>query len=256
MTFSPGAAGDLGDPGVQGQMDAVCREQVLDRGRDVGILARGELRPVLDDGHLGPEMPEGLGHLHADVAAADHQQVLGQHVELQRLDMRERRGLPQARDRRDGGARAEVQVDALPGEPARAALGRDLDDPGFDEPPPAEHELEPARGERLGVDLDHAGHDLRGARGHAAHVDGRCLGQHDPELACAPGQVRDLGAADQRLGRDAGDVDAGAADHAGLDDGDALAGLGLVHRQRLAGLAAAQDQDVVVFDRDHDGLLQ
>ena len=52
-----------------------------------------------------------------------------------------------------------------------------------------------------------------------------------------------------RLGRDAGDVEAGAADHPCLDHRDPLAGFGLVHPHGLAGLASAQDRGVVVFDR-------
>ena len=43
--------------------------------RHVGVLARGELRPALDDGHRAAEPPERLRHLHADIAAAEHQQM-------------------------------------------------------------------------------------------------------------------------------------------------------------------------------------
>ena len=55
---------------------------------------------------------------------------------------------------------------------------------------------------------------------------------------------RHLGAGDQRLGRAAAGVDAGAPEVAPLDDRHPAAGAGEAHRQRRPGLAAADD-DVV-----------
>jgi hypothetical protein len=60
----------------------------------------------------------------------------------------------------------------------------------------------------------------------------------------AVGQFDDLGARHHGLGRDTGDVDAGAPDLAPLDQGDPVAGIRQCHGQRLAAFSAAED-DVV-----------
>ena len=70
----------------------------------------------------------------------------------------------------------------------------------------------------------------------------------DAHLGGAAGGEQGAGRADERLGGDAGDVDAGAADLVPLDHDDPPAGLGPVHRQRLPGLAAADHQQVDVLD--------
>ena len=58
--------------------------------RDVGILARHQLRPDFDDSHFGAEAAIGLRQFEAGIAAADHDQMLRQDVELERFDMRQR----------------------------------------------------------------------------------------------------------------------------------------------------------------------
>ncbi len=72
-------------------VDLLVGEQAPQRVGDVGILAGEELRAVLDDGDAAAEAPVGLRELEADVAAAEDDQVLGQAVELEQLDVRQRR---------------------------------------------------------------------------------------------------------------------------------------------------------------------
>ena len=60
--------------------------------RHVGVLAPGELRSVLDDGHAAAEAAVGLRQFEADIAAAEHDQMRRQIVEFQRLDIRQRPG--------------------------------------------------------------------------------------------------------------------------------------------------------------------
>ena len=78
-----------------------------------GILATGELRPVLDDRHAAAEAAVRLRQFEADIAAAEHDEVRGQAVELERLDMRERLGSGQAGNRRDRGVRAHIEEHAI-----------------------------------------------------------------------------------------------------------------------------------------------
>ncbi len=213
------------------------------------------MRPALDDGDLGTEVPEGLRHFQADVAAADDDEVRGQHVERERLDVRERYGFAQARDRWNGGACAKVEEDALAREPARAALAGNFDDARLDEPPPPEHEVEAALGKGFRIGRDHAGDDLGCAAGDSTHVDGGGF-RRNPERAGPTNERRYGCATHQGLGWDAGNVNARAANHPGFHDGHAPAAPGLVHGQGLASFAAAQDQDLVALNRTMDASLR
>ena len=56
----------------------------------VGVLARGEPWPALQHGHARAESPHGLCELETDIPAAEHDEVLGNVVELQRFDVRQR----------------------------------------------------------------------------------------------------------------------------------------------------------------------
>jgi hypothetical protein len=67
-------------------------------------------------------------------------------------------------------------------------------------------------------------------------------GHADAEISRPAGQFGHLGGLDHRLGRDAGDIDASAADHSLLDHTDSAAALGEVYSQRLSRLSATNDQ--------------
>ena len=74
--------------------------------------------------------------------------------------------------------------------------------------------------------------------------------EHDAEVG---GATRDMGgtrARDQRLGRDAADVDAGAADQLALDDRGLAAGIAQPDGQRRAGLPGADDDRIVAFGHE------
>ena len=66
----------------------------------------------------------------------------------------------------------------------------------------------------------------------------------DAELGAAPRDVRGVGARDQRLGRHAAGVDAGAAEQLALDQRDRHAGGGQPAGERRPGLAGADDDRV------------
>jgi hypothetical protein len=100
------------------------------------------------------------------------------------------------------------------------------------------------------VEIDHLGHHRRGPGGDLDHVGGDTC-DVGAEWLAVPDGVGDLRAAHQCLGGNAGNVDAGAADHADLDQGHLLAGLCLIHGKRLAGFAAAEDNDAITFRFGH-----
>ena len=66
----------------------------------------------------------------------------------------------------------------------------------------------------------------------------------DAEIGGAARQVGGIGAGDQRLGRDAAGVDAGAAEELALDERDGHARGGQPAGQRRSGLAGADDDRV------------
>ncbi len=57
---------------VEAHSVSVLHKDRADRLGHVGVLAGRKLRPLLDDGHATAEVPEGLRHLEADVAPAEH----------------------------------------------------------------------------------------------------------------------------------------------------------------------------------------
>ena len=66
----------------------------------------------------------------------------------------------------------------------------------------------------------------------------------DAELAAVPGRVGHLGGVQDRLGRDAAAMQAGAADLVLLDQGDPQTELGGAQRARVAAAAGPEDDHV------------
>ena len=82
--------------GRKENLDPFVTEEPPDGVRDVGILPADQLRPVLDHRHAAAETAVSLGQFEADIAAAEHDQVRGQAIEFEHLDVRERPGVRQA----------------------------------------------------------------------------------------------------------------------------------------------------------------
>src|SRR5882724_9690356 len=115
---------DAASRGIQHDLDSLIDEQVLKRGTDVRILAAGELRTMFDHGHIRAEPTKRLREFKADVPAAEHNQMPGQSIKLQRLDMRHRRSLRQAGHLRNCCARTEVEKDAVSLDGSLAAIAQ------------------------------------------------------------------------------------------------------------------------------------
>ena len=76
------------------------------------------------------------------------------------------------------------------------------------------------------------------------HVDADGAVDRHAVVGGAPREMRGIGAGDQRLGRHAAGVDAGAAEQLALDERDRHAGRGQPAGKRRAGLAGADDDRV------------
>ena len=94
--------------------------------------------------------------------------------------------------------------------------------------------------------VDQAGHHFTLAITDSRHVDADIV-LADSELHAAKEVGSDLGAVNNILARKAGNVGAGATDPFSLDDKGFLSLLGQGPGDELAGLSAAEDDEVVVF---------
>src|ERR1700691_3876944 len=117
-----GTSLDAANRGLQQNLASLIDEQILERGADETILAAGKLRAMFDHGHVRAEPTKRLREFEADVSAAEHHQMPGQPIELQRLDMRHRRSLAPAGHLRNCCARTEVEKDAVSLDGSRAAI--------------------------------------------------------------------------------------------------------------------------------------
>jgi hypothetical protein len=100
--------------------------------------------------------------------------------------------------------------------------------------------------EQLAEPADQAVDHLLLALDGAGPVDAD-LAHLEAELGGALDRAVHVGALEELLGRDAADVQAGAAQLVLLDEGDAQPGRGPVERRRVAARAAADDHDVEVL---------
>ena len=105
-------------------LDTFLAEDSRDRLGDVGILATGQPRPLLDDGDAASEAPVRLRQLEANISGAEHDQVGRHAVELEHLDMREWRGGSQVRDRRDRGTSSYVEEHTVSRQHSRSTVVR------------------------------------------------------------------------------------------------------------------------------------
>ena len=78
--------------------DAFAFEDLADRLRDVLVLAPDQPRTHLDNRHPGAEPPVHLREFEPDIAATDHDQVLGDAVQLQDRAVGQKRNLVDARE--------------------------------------------------------------------------------------------------------------------------------------------------------------
>ena len=220
-----------------------------DAGR-VLLLAGQHVRARGNEGDIHAEGRHHRRELHADVAGPDDRQGGGKLLQTQDLLVRPRARLPQARNRRASRARPEVDEDALAADRAlTAVLQGDAHRALAHETGLPAHEIQAGGGKHLLVGANHRPHDALLVGAQLPQVNVSPVRAHDAEGFVAAGIREAPRRVHQGLRRNAGDVDAGAAHEATLHHRHAPARLRALHRQRLAGLAASDDQQVDVFDR-------
>ena len=107
---------------LEHRIDPILAQDLADSIRHVRILAGHEARSALDDGDLAAEATEHLAELEADVAAAQHQEVIGDLVQLHDGRGVQRRHRRQTVDWRHAGAPAGVDHDGIGAQAPRAAV--------------------------------------------------------------------------------------------------------------------------------------
>jgi hypothetical protein len=150
--------------------DAFVAQHLQDSGRDVGIFPAGELWSRLQDAYAAAEAAIGLCQLQTDIAAAKHDQVVGQSIELERLDIGERPCRHEARNIRDRRMRPENH--AVAGQHARTAVVQTYPDGLRRNEPSRTHDQVGTAGLVIfEVHGDQAVDHVALARQHSLHVD-------------------------------------------------------------------------------------
>ena len=226
---------------AEAEDDALAFEDDADRVGDVGILAREQPVVARDDRDGGAEAPEHLRVFERDIRAAEHDEMVRDVVEREDGAVRQRIDLVEPRDRGTRGAAAHVEEDPWRAETPVA----DLDRVARDEAGMAADQGHAVGAVEPGLEpFPRLPRDPGGAAHRPRQIDRHRSRNDDAELGGAAGRVRDRGAGDERLGRRAAGVDAGAADAVPLDDRDAMSGGGEPCRERRTGLAGADDEGV------------
>ena len=235
-------------------LDAQLLELARHHLDDVRIVARQDRGQRLDDCDLRPQLGVQRADLDADVAAADDDEPLRDGVERQRPG------------RIDDPLAVELEARDLD----RARAGRDHDVVGLNRRlaavrggqldgvarGQARHARAVVAAVRLEQDLDAAGEladDLGLPALHLDHVDADVV-REDADVAAVAELVVGLGRVDQRLGRDAADIQADAARLVALDHHRLLLELPQPDAGDIAARACSDHQrfDVDLLVR-HDG---
>src|SRR5688572_3979653 len=243
-----GAAGNPERLGIQHDLDALVDKLLCQHFSHVRILACGELRSPLQYGHTRAEPAHGLRELEADIAAAGHDEVLGNPVELQRFDVSQGLAIGESRHFRNCRASAQVEEDPVTRNPSSTAVLRThFDQRRRDESSFADDQLGTAVCIVLAVDGNQVIDHLPLATTHALHVDAD-VARGDAEFRSATDQRRHSRAVDHVLAGEAGDVRTGSADQPALDDDGAPRCPGQRPRDVFSRLATAEYENVMGLD--------
>ena len=238
---------DRRDLGRQLERHALLLEQTLHLAAHLVVHAGQHAVEKFDDGHFRPETSPNRAEFKPDHAGADHQQM------LRHLGKRERAGRRhdallvdvdafETRHIGAGGDDDGFRFQCL----RRAVGGSDLDLAGRGDAAGAEKRIDLVLLEQEVDALDVAVDALVLERHHRGEVElGR--GNADAHFAEAvPGFLEQFGGVQQRLRRDAADVEAGAAEgRALLDHGGFQAELRRANGADIAAGAGADDDEVV-----------
>ena len=176
----------------------------------------------------------------------------GQDVEIQRFDMGHRVDGFEARNVGDGRMRSHIDENLGPGQRARpAVIQAHLEGFRPQEAPRSHDQFGAAFLVVLQMRRDEPVDHVALALAHLRHVDLDRAGHH-AELGAVARVMRDFGAVDFVLARQARDIGTAAADPLALDDRDPAAQAAVVPGGELAPAAAAEDKNVVLFGLRHE----
>src|SRR5229473_1705886 len=202
--------------------DAFVAEHFEDRGRNIGIFPPGELRSCLHDAYAAAEASIGLCQLQANISATKHDQMVGQSIELERLDIGERRGRRETRNIRDRRMRPEIEGHAIAGQNAGTAVIQcNLDGFRRDEAARTHDQLGAAGLVAVEVHGDQAVDHLALSCQHSLHVGGGGT-RHDPKAIGVVNEIGNFRAPNLVLAGQAVGVRARTADQLAFDDGGAV----------------------------------
>ncbi len=234
---------------------AVVAQHLQNCIRDVGIFPAGELWSDLHDADAAAEAAIGLRQLQADISAAKHDQVVGQSIKLERLDIGERLCRRETRNTRDRRVRPEIERHAIAGQHPGAAIGQlNLDGFRSDEAAHSHDQLGAAGLVAVEVHGDQAVDHLALSCQHSLHVDGRGS-RRDPKLIGVVNEIGYLRAPNLILAGQTVGVRAGAADPLAFDDCGSAPGFGRMPSEIFATFATTEDEHFKVFWLGHFQLL-
>jgi hypothetical protein len=231
--------------------DAFVFQEAPDLRGHILVLAADQARAHLHHRDARAEAAEHLRELQADVAAADHDEVLGHEVDVHHRDVGEIGHRFDSRHLRHARPPTDVEEDFLRRQLFTVHLHAVL---GGKTRVTSVHlsALQPLH-PLLHV-LAGLADDLVLSRLHALHVDARGAVHQHAVVGRAPRHVRRVGARHHRLGGRAAVVHAGAAELVPLHHGDFHAGTGEARSEGRPGLAGADDEGVEASG--HDAILE
>ncbi len=227
-----------GEADAEAERDAALAEGALERLGAGDVLVGDEVGQRLDDGDVGAEGLPDAGELHADDAAAEHDHALGDVVEVEGLV-----GRHDAAADVEAGQAARVRAGGQDHGGAGVLLAVHLDGVGADEAAVALDERDVAALDEALQALVEAADDTVAVLVDLGHVDALEGGPHAERVALL-GAVGDLGGVEQRLGRDAPAVQAGAAELVLVDEDHGHAELRRAQGAGVAAAAATEDDQV------------
>jgi hypothetical protein len=226
------------EPLAQPEVDLPAPERPLEPLADRLVLERQQVRQRLDDGDLCAEGAPQARELDADDAAAENDHRRGDALEPQCLIARDDAPAElEPGQRARSGARREHHVGAL------IDVVADGDGGGGDEAPLTLDHRDAAIADEPLQPLVLLRHDAVAVGREPLGVDA-LEADEDAVLLGGARRVRHLGAVQQRLGRNAAAVQAGAADLVLLDQGDARAELCGAQRCCVTPAATAENDEV------------
>ena len=218
--------------------DPLAREAALDDLRDVRVLGWQHAVEHLEEVGLRAEPGVGRGDLRPRRTGADDGQPRGQRLERPCL-----LGADDTPAELDAGDRTRDRSGREDDRPRAQLVLADADGSGRRERRLPLDQLDLVLAKEAGDAAGERRDDLLAARHERFEINGR-LCDLDAELAGLAGLAEDVGGAEDRLGGDAGDVEAASADAVALHDGGAHPELRGADRGHVATRSGA-DNDAV-----------